>query len=132
MTSRLDTVRTTMTFIPAGGYLVYAASTSTIQSAYGITNVTGNWPGSLQNNGETIVLRNAAGEEIDRVRYDDESPWPTAADGKGPSIERIDLGEPGNNSANLPARQAPSTARERRNYPAAHGIPLHRRGRQLE
>jgi len=45
------------------------------------------YSGSLSNNGEDIVLVDAAGVQIDRVRYNDRFPWPTSCDGGGPSLE---------------------------------------------
>jgi hypothetical protein len=49
----------------------------------------------LQNSGENFALSkpNTTPLEpvilVDRVRYNDRSPWPTEADGEGPSLERI-------------------------------------------
>lgn len=59
-----------------------------------------NLPGSgnlLSNGGEALQLLNSLGEVIDSVDYDDAAPWPTAADGNGPSIE---LTSPDNNQNN--------------------------------
>ena len=41
----------------------------------------------LANNGETITLVTADGEEIASLQYDDDSPWPESADGDGYSLE---------------------------------------------
>jgi len=43
--------------------------------------------GKLSNKGELIVLKNNTGQIIDMVEYDDKEPWPTEADGEGPSLE---------------------------------------------
>ncbi len=75
--------------LPAGGYVVLCGSTSGVMAAYGITNAIGNWPGLLKNSGETLRLRNPYGRLVDEVDYDDREPWPTAADGYGPSLERL-------------------------------------------
>jgi hypothetical protein len=44
----------------------------------------------LSNGGELIYFSNSRGNIIDSVLYDDVSPWPTAADGTGYSLELID------------------------------------------
>ena len=44
---------------------------------------------SLSNDGEKLTLRNAVGGKIDEVDYGVGFPWPTAADGEGPSIELL-------------------------------------------
>lgn len=49
----------------------------------------GPYIGKLSNRGETIELRNASSEIVDSVRYADDGPWPSAADGDGPTLELI-------------------------------------------
>ncbi len=51
--------------------------------------VAGQWSGALNNTGDTIVVLDAAGGEIDRLSYADSFPWPTEADGAGRSLVRI-------------------------------------------
>lgn len=80
------------TWIAPTSYWVFARNAGALTAWYGVSNVTGDWPGNLQNDGETLVLRNAFGRELDRLTYDDRQPWPVAADGLGPSLERITLG----------------------------------------
>jgi hypothetical protein len=54
------------------------------------------FPGSLQNDGETIALQRPDAPDddfipyitVDEVRYNDRVPWPTAADGTGPSLHK--------------------------------------------
>ncbi len=41
------------------------------------------------NNGDRVCLYNTYGRLVDMVDYDDQSPWPTAADGQGPTLELI-------------------------------------------
>jgi len=54
--------------------------------------------GKLSNGGETIELVDADGGLIERFTYDDAAPWPSLADGRGPSLEvvgdRNDLDNP--------------------------------------
>src|SRR5262245_17194989 len=64
------------TTIAAQGYLVVAANLTTFQSAYpGVTNVVGNWTGSLGNTSEQIRLVNANGTMQDEVTYADSGDW---------------------------------------------------------
>ncbi|MEC9350438.1 MAG: PKD domain-containing protein, partial [Planctomycetota bacterium] len=65
----------------------------------------GPFGGSLDNSGESIRLMRPEppGQEeaggwilVDRVRYDDDGPWPAVADGEGPSLERRDPDAYGN------------------------------------
>lgn len=46
---------------------------------------------ALGNGGEALVIKNSLGTTIDSVNYDDATPWPTSADGGGPSLERKTL-----------------------------------------
>ncbi|MFT6178568.1 MAG: hypothetical protein ACJA1W_000909 [Akkermansiaceae bacterium] len=92
--------------IPGGGFLVIAADTDTFETTYGaLPNVIGNWTGKLSNSGERIVLADAAGEEVEEVRYYDQGDWAirqrinigneegwdwsSAADAGGSSLELI-------------------------------------------
>ena len=49
------------------------------------------WPGGrLSNNGERIVLRDPDGNVIHDFSYDDDPPWPQAADGTGNNLQVVD------------------------------------------
>jgi hypothetical protein len=62
-------------------------------------NVFGPYVGRLSNAGEELRLRDTGEhggtqyfpETIDVVRYDDDEPWPTEADGDGKTLELVDL-----------------------------------------
>ena len=66
------------------------------------------YAGRLDNGGETLTLRKPDlpnGVEIpwvaiDRVRYNDRTPWPLSPDGHGPSLERITEAAYGNDPVN--------------------------------
>ncbi len=84
------------TIIPADGYLVLANDLTSFQSVYpNVTNVIGSFGQDprgfgLSGGGELITLKNADGVLIDEVEYDDKSPWPTAPDGDGPTLQLIE------------------------------------------
>lgn len=81
-----------------GERVVIARNPAVFQSVYGTgINVTaaGFGPANLSNGGERIVLFGPFGEKLQDFTFDDEAPWPTEADGGGPSLEIIDpLGDP--------------------------------------
>ena len=76
--------------IPAGGYLVVAKDPARLAaiSEYGLTldSLLGPYTGQLSNNGETVQLKNAAGQIVDAVSYSESFPWPACADALGASI----------------------------------------------
>lgn len=76
------------TTIAAGGYLVIAKDPAVIASLYGVTAL-GPWEGGLDSQGEEIILRDTFGNKIDGVDYGITSPWPTASNGDGPSLELV-------------------------------------------
>ena len=53
--------------------------------------VIGQYQGNLANDGESIVLLSSAGPVLN-LTYGTESPWPTVADGSGPSLELLSVG----------------------------------------
>ena len=82
----------------------------------------GPFPGTLQGNGETLALQRPDPPDLDTntgtffipyvdvdvVRYNDKVPWPTNADGFGPSLERLNAGAYGNDPINW--RASPGAA----------------------
>jgi hypothetical protein len=78
------------------GYLVLVKNRAAFGDAYGSSVLPfDEFPGQLDNGGETLglVQLGATPEEdliISDVRYDDVAPWPTDADGLGPSLQLID------------------------------------------
>ena len=51
--------------------------------------ILGPFAGRLANNGETLTFLDGAGRVLDEVSYEDEEPWPAAADGDGFSLVRM-------------------------------------------
>ena len=77
------------------GYLVVAGDSELFQNEHssGIY-FTGSFNNGesgfrLSNEGESIILKNHEGELEDIVQYDNQAPWPEAADGMGPSLQLL-------------------------------------------
>lgn len=76
----------------SGSYVLICESASAMQAVFGISDVLV-WEGALSNGGEDISVMNSEGTVVDIVDFDDESPWPTSAEGtdnNGASIELCD------------------------------------------
>ncbi|MBN1673998.1 MAG: lamin tail domain-containing protein [Kiritimatiellae bacterium] len=110
---------------PAGATLgakEYALVVPTNEAAFraqypgvpGSVQVFGPYEGQLSNGGESVKLWRPDTPDpegvplilVDRVQYNDNSPWPENADGKGPSLERQDAAAYGNDPANWAASVA--------------------------
>ena len=76
------------TTIGAGGFAVVTENTNAFRVKFGFSAF-GPWIGKLNNSGERIALRDAAGEIVDEVSYALGFPWPTVGDSPGNSIELI-------------------------------------------
>lgn len=76
------------TMIPAGGYVVVAQDPAVMLSKFGVTAL-GPWTGKLSSSGENIQLQTGTGTVVDSVEYRSGFPWPTMADGAGPTVELI-------------------------------------------
>ncbi len=130
--------------IPAGGYLVVvpfdpatnAAALTAFEARYGNQGwLVGPYSGRLNNAGDAIELwrpdapqappRADAGYVpyflVDRVVYSDLTPWPTAADGGGASLQRLVPTEYGNDPVNWKA-DGPTVGRT--NTPSAGEPPI--------
>jgi hypothetical protein len=100
-----------------GERIVVARSPAVFQSVYGNTiNLapSGYFDSNLSNGGESVILRGPLGQILQSFTYDDISPWPTAPDGGGQSLEIVDpLGDssdPSNWRASLYFLGSPGTA----------------------
>lgn len=85
-----------------GEYAVVVADIAAFQATYGSEiRILGQWTGgAISNGGERIVLRDRLGNIIHDFTFSDNEPWPTAADGEGPSLEIIDVGGDYEDAAN--------------------------------
>lgn len=112
--------------IPANGLLLVVASDpAAFRLKYNVPQtvpVLGPYPGVLQDGGETLSLQRPDQPDLDTntgaifipyidvdvVRYDNQAPWPTNADGFGPSLERLNASAYGNDPINW--RASPGAA----------------------
>ncbi|MGK0187831.1 MAG: hypothetical protein ACI9R3_003622 [Verrucomicrobiales bacterium] len=84
------------TVLPADEFVVIAGNAGAFGRTYGWSvPLAGEYSGSLDNGGETLTLLQpdtAGGNEIiiDQLRYDDDAPWPVAANGLGASLQLVD------------------------------------------
>jgi hypothetical protein len=71
--------------------------------------ILGPYAGQLQDSGERLELQKPGPPDtnssiahitVDAVRYNDKAPWPPAADGSGPSLQRIESASYGNDPVN--------------------------------
>ena len=72
------------------GHIVLSANPKAFRERYGFEPF-GKYLRKLDNNGETVVLRDAKGNVVDAVTYDDKDPWPKQADGTGKSLTRKNI-----------------------------------------
>ncbi len=81
------------TIIPARATWVLASNNrpAAFASRYPGVPVAASFGGALDNAGEWLVLRDARGIPVDRVRFRPDSGWPAGAAGAGKSLERSDF-----------------------------------------
>ena len=102
---------------PANRYAAGTFRYESVEPQPDFAQPVGTWIGKLANDGERIVLRNAAGEAVDQVDYRVGFPWPTIAQGEGPSMELVhpgidnDLGGSWRSSSALPTPGLPNSRR---------------------
>ena len=97
--------------------LISVTNPAAFRAKYGVPlNITilGPCTGSLQDSGEKLELQRPdvpttngiPWVTIDEVRYNDKAPWPAAADGNGPSLQRLNAAAYGNDPINWTAAAA--------------------------
>ncbi len=74
------------TSVPGFGFLVVARMPEDVEAEFGIMKLAGPWSGNLSNDGGRIRLRKPSDAIVQEVNYNDDSPWPAAADGAGHSL----------------------------------------------
>ena len=106
--------------IAAGARLVLASDSSPVAFAvrYPAVTVAGYFGGGLDNAGERLVLKDAAGNIITSLDYDDDGLWPKSPDGAGYTLENINPSGDPDDAANWRASAAVSGTPG-----AANGVP---------
>lgn len=92
--------------LDAGGYVVIAVDSVAIETVFGVQAF--QFDGALGNSGEPIELSSPGGMVVDLVEYTDDPPWPTEADGDGPSLVFCDPSLDNNDGANWQASSTDS------------------------
>ncbi len=96
---------------PGGFLLITATNPAAFKAKYGVSDavtILGPYSGTLQDSGERIQLEKPSAYDplgsgwvvVDAVRYNDQAPWPPAANGTGPSLQRLSLGAFGDEPLN--------------------------------
>ena len=103
------------TVIPKNGYAVFAKDDTRFRTTYGSGKfVAAQYNGSLNDLGESLVLKNPFGAVVSSVAFDEVAPWPTSANGGGKSLELIDAsrdnGKVANWAASVPTGGTPGAA----------------------
>ncbi|MBN2009165.1 CotH kinase family protein [candidate division KSB1 bacterium] len=78
------------TSIAAHGYLVLCNNSADFQNLFPeVANYIGDVDFGLSSSGELVRLYDSRNRIVDSLTFDDKSPWPTAPDGDGPTLELI-------------------------------------------
>lgn len=78
--------------ISGGGYLVLSSDLNKFKSKFpSVQNVIGDFGFDFSNGGENLRISNQKDSLIKSVYYQDQIPWPLAADGQGYTLERKNL-----------------------------------------
>ncbi|MGI8603552.1 MAG: lamin tail domain-containing protein [Verrucomicrobiales bacterium] len=84
--------------VPAGGFVIAGEDPATIESKWSVSGAgVFNWNqgvtppnfAQLRNSGDTVILRDASGTQVDEVDFQLGFPWPTVGDPPNYSIELI-------------------------------------------
>ena len=75
------------TTLPPGSRVVLVKDQPAFEAAFGTEHlIGGTYSGKLDNGGETLTLTRVDGTQVQSFTYNDNNPWPTAADGDGFSL----------------------------------------------
>ena len=78
------------TVLEPGKAVIVTRDAAILRKKYPALVILGEFKGKLSNSSDTIILRDALGNEADNVRYYDSGRWPKWADGGGSSLELRD------------------------------------------
>ncbi len=103
------------TTLPAGGYLVLAKEVASFRALHPGVAVVGPFTNTLSHHSDLLLLKDAAGNPADAVRYFDGGRWPKLPDGGGSSLE-LRNPDADNSAAEAWAPSRESTAARWNNY----------------
>ncbi len=86
LTGSVDYTFPSNTLIQGNSFLVVAPVPADVEAIHGISGVLGGFTNALPNEGGTLRLRKRSGGIVLELNYDDQPPWPVAADGSGHSL----------------------------------------------
>jgi hypothetical protein len=90
-----------VTSLAPGETVVVVENEAAFIARYGNGILTaGKYSNDLSNGGDQVILIDTNGQTIHNFTYSDDAPWPTIADGSGPSLEVISLVGNYNSSSN--------------------------------
>ncbi len=110
-----DFTGSAVTSLNPGDRVLLVRNLAAFRSRYGSDlPVAGQYGGGLKNSGESVKLDDADGNTIAQFAYDDEGPWPGRGDGRGSSLEVVDVardyGDPQNWRSSSEFGGSPGTA----------------------
>lgn len=85
--------------LPPGGVLALVSDPAAFARSYPDIPIGGVYHGRLSNEGEEIIIKDALGERLLSVAYDDENGWPLSPDGHGDSLILVQLDGDANDPA---------------------------------
>lgn len=83
-----------------GQFVVLVNSPAAFKERYPEVSIDGSYSRQLSNAGEKITLRDADGNVVTSVAYDDELGWPVSPDGRGDSLVLVNLSSDPNDAKN--------------------------------
>ena len=114
-----DFSTSSVTSLAPGETVVVVENLAAFDARYGSgMQIAGQYSGNLSNGGEQITLLDINDQVINDFSYSDDAPWPTIADGNGPSLEVVITS--GNYSS--PSNWRASTDSENDGTPGEHTL----------
>lgn len=112
---QFDFTTSQITSVGPGETVLVVNNVTAFEARYGTgLPIAGEYSGSLSNSGERVTLIDSTAQTIHDFTYTDDAPWPTAADGDGPSLEVINvlgsLADPANWRSSLTEGGTPGVA----------------------
>ncbi len=116
------------THVAPSGYLIIGENPAALRAKFGTDGALGPWTGKLSNQGDRVILRDAAGQTVDEVEYQLGCPWPTVGDAPGYSIELINPGLDNNLGGSWCASVIGNAAVQNQTLLAAQGVWAYLKG----